>query len=87
MDIPTYLVYQGQPQFIEALTQTLREGLSDNGFTIPNVTAAEVVELLDVDPPLPAGSLWFNVDLNAPYGAMQFIALDGSLQTITSVPS
>ena len=87
MDIPPYVKMNSQENFIEALIQTLLEGLSDNGFTIPNLDADQVTFVTDLKPPMPAGTLWFNTTLNSPYGAMQFIALDGSLQTITSVPS
>lgn len=63
MDIPSYLVYQGQAQFIELLTQTLQGGVSDNGFVIPAQAFATIAALANMYPPiLPAGTMWFNTD-------------------------
>ena len=80
MDIPTYLISQGQEQFIEALTQTLREGVSDNGFIIPSVTTAQISL---VAPEMAVGTLWFNTDLKK----LQVMTdLTGPvIETITSV--
>ena len=80
LDIPTYLISQGQEQFIEALTQTLREGVSDNGFIIPSVTTAQISL---VAPEMAVGTLWFNTDLKK----LQVMTdLTGPvIETITSV--
>jgi len=80
MDIPTYLINQGQPQFMEALTQTLREGVSDNGFVIPSLTTAKIAE---VAPEMPVGTIWFNTNLKK----LQVLTdLTGPvIETITSV--
>ena len=64
MDIPSYLVYQGQEQFIELLTQTLQYGVSDNGFIIPSQSGANITLLANAVPTLvPPGTMWFNTDL------------------------
>jgi len=63
MDIPSYLVYQGQEQFIELLTQTLQGGVSDNGFVIPAQDFATIADLANMYPPIvQPGTLWFNTD-------------------------
>ena len=64
MDLPTYVKADNQENFIQALTQTLREGVSDNGFQIPMLTQDQITETANQYPPLfTAGSLWFCTDL------------------------
>lgn len=64
MEIPSYLVYQGQPQFIELLTQTLQFGVSENGFVIPSKSTDDITALANMLPGLvPAGTMWFDTTL------------------------
>ena len=63
MDLPTYVKSDNQENFIQALTQTLREGVSDNGFQIPMLAEAEIIETANQYPPIfTAGALWFDTD-------------------------
>ena len=82
MDIPTYLINQGQEQFIEALTQTLRQGVSDNGFNIPNLTTAQIAL---VAPDMAVGTLWFNSDLKKLQVMTDIVLGVPVIETITSV--
>lgn len=62
MNIPTYLYsedfIQSQSFFIE-MFQTLLDGLSDNGWTVPQVTNAF---LTSIAPFMPDGTLWYCTD-------------------------
>lgn len=44
----------------DELNRILRNGLSDDGWTVPNLTAAQITQ---ISPEMPAGTLWFNTDL------------------------
>ena len=64
MDIPSYLVYQGQEQFIQLLTQTLQYGVSNNGFIIPSQSTANITALANMVPTVvPVGTIWFDTDV------------------------
>lgn len=82
MDIPTYLIRQGQEQFIEALAQTLRQGVSDNGFIIPSLTTAQITL---VAPSMEIGTLWFNTNLKKLQVMTDIILGVPVIETITSV--
>lgn len=97
MDIPSYLVYQGQEQFIELLTQTLQGGVSDNGFVIPAQAFANIAALANMYPPIvPPGTMWFDTDsmklvvMTAPavFGNLPspVPTVNAVLERITSVP-
>lgn len=68
MDLPTYVKTADQENYHEELNQTLQQGVSDKGYTIPQVTNAQ----LTVDPfvlpngavttlalGMPDGTLWY----------------------------
>ncbi len=63
-------------RYFALLVQQMQIALSDDGFTIPNLTQTEVNEIVDpgFDPVMPRGTLWFNVD-EAPNGKLQFITI------------
>jgi len=96
MEIPSYLVYQGQEQFIELLTQTLQGGVSDNGYVIPAQEFATIAALANMYPPIVVpGTLWFDTDsmklvvmttaavFNPPNPVP---VIKAGLETVTSVP-
>jgi hypothetical protein len=71
MDIPSYVELDDQDIFFEELVQTLQQGLSNNGWTVPQLTNAQ----LTVDPAIapdgtvttlanlmPDGTLWYVTD-------------------------
>ena len=77
MNIPTYLQGDNQADYNEQMNQTLRAGLSENGFTIPILTTTEITA---VEPDMPDGTLWFNSTL----AKLQVKTAAGSVETITS---
>jgi hypothetical protein len=85
VDIPTYLYSedfkQSQSFFIE-LCQTLLDGLSNNGFTVPQVTDAF---LTSIAPIMPDGTLWYVTDSAPPIPVMK---VNGALMkfTMTAYP-
>lgn len=71
MDIPTYL--QGdqttQENYQEELSQTLQQGVGNNGFVIPSVTNAQLTTNVVVAPDgsltslgalMPDGTIWYD---------------------------
>lgn len=71
MNLPTYIKNANQENYHEELNQTLQGGVSDNGYTVPQVTNAQ----LTVDPwiapdgtittlalGMPNGTLWYVTD-------------------------
>ena len=61
MDLVTYLRGVDQEDYQEQLNQTLRFNLGNNGFLLPNVTAAGVTQITGMNyvPVLPVGTTWF----------------------------
>jgi len=59
MNIPTYIKNANQENYNQELNQSLRGGLSDNGWTIPLITNAN---LLLIAPLMPDGTIWFCTD-------------------------
>lgn len=45
--------------FFDNLIQTLTNGLSDNGWTFPQITAAELAK---IEPQMPNGTAWYETD-------------------------
>ena len=77
MDIPTYI--QGdqttQENYQEELSQTLQQGVGNNGFVIPSVTNAQLTTNVVVAPDgsltsllnlMPDGTLWYCTDAAPP---------------------
>lgn len=59
MNIPTYIKNSNQENYNEELNQSLRGGLSNNGWTAPQILNAD---LLLVAPLMPDGTIWFCTD-------------------------
>ena len=71
MDIPSYIKSPDQENYNEELSQTLIAGLSDKGWTVPQITTANltVTPILAPDGTIttlsafmPDGSIWFCTD-------------------------
>lgn len=73
MNLPTYVKSPDQENYNQELNQTLREGVSDNGYVIPTVTNAQ----LTVDPfVLPDGTIT-TLALGMPDGTIWYVS-DGA---------
>ena len=85
MDIPTYLKspdYAQQETFMEEMFQTLLDGLSNNGWTVPQATTTFITAIA---PTMPDGTIWYCTDHSPPV----FVGLiNGALVqfTTTSFP-
>lgn len=76
-----YLTSQMQ-MYNDELNNTLRNGLSDNGWTIPEVTSAQLTEILALpdDQQMPNGTIWYVSDKPplAPYNELVIKMDDGT---------
>ena len=74
--------YANQEYYQELFNLLLTTWLSSSGFQIPNLTSAEIADLLAMPIPPPAGTLVYNVSLDA----LQFVGgkVPIAMQTITS---
>lgn len=63
VDDEGYLTTQMQ-MYNDELNNVLRNGLSDNGWTVPEVTSLELeaIMILPVDQQLPNGTMWYVSD-------------------------
>lgn len=77
MDLPTYLEGDDQTSYNEYLNQALRDGLSNKGWTVPQLTHAQLTAVPVLDPAsgqeiaslaeyMPDGTLWFIIDATPP---------------------
>jgi hypothetical protein len=59
----------------DQLNNTLRNGLSDNGWTLPIVTAAELatLEALPTIDKMPNGTLWVVIDADPPTAVPELV--------------
>lgn len=90
MNIPSYLEMADQSLYNEELSQTLQQGVSDNGFTIPVLTTNQITvqPAIALDGTIgtlatimPVGTVWFNSDI----AKLQVkVALPSTIETITS---
>ncbi len=71
MDLPTYVQSPDQENYNEELSQTLINGLSNNGWTVPQITTANLTVTPFIAPDgsvttiaafMPDGTLWFCID-------------------------
>lgn len=73
MDLPTYLETDNESSYHEYLSQALRDGLSNKGWTVPQVTKDQLTTLPVQNPTdgsqvptlwqsMPDGTLWFILD-------------------------
>lgn len=84
MNIPLYLYSEdfikSQSFFIE-MFQTLLDGLSDDGWTVPRVTNAF---LTSIAPIMPDGTLWYVTD--AAPDPVAVMKINGALRQFTTTP-
>ena len=76
MDIPTYVEMSDQTIYHQDFNQTLRTGLSDNGWTVPQLTSAQLTTDSVLNPStgqptvlsqlMPDGTIWFVTDATPP---------------------
>lgn len=78
MNIPPYVIMSAEEEIVyhQDFNQTLRDGLSNNGWTVPQLTTAELVTNLVQNPVdgslvllkdlMPDGTLWFVTDAVPP---------------------
>jgi hypothetical protein len=64
--------------YMDLLNQALQNGLSDNGWTLPIVTAAQ---LLDRSPSMPNGTMWYESDAHE-----MVVKINGALRKVTTTP-
>ncbi len=75
MDLPTYIQGQDQDNYIEEFNQTILQGLSNNGWTVPQVTNSQLTidnviapdgTITTLDILMPDGTLWYVTDAVPP---------------------
>lgn len=64
MDLPTYIQNLNQENYNEEMNQTLRDGLSDNGWTVPAITTTDILDVVDM---MPVGTIWFDTIIKKLY--------------------
>jgi len=60
------------------MNQTLRGGLSDNGWTVPNITGTDLVAIA---PSMPDGTMWYESDAK-----VIVFKINGALRKVTTTP-
>jgi hypothetical protein len=94
MDLPTFL--QGDIEelqnFFELMFETLRAGLSNAGWTVPQLTTAQITaisqppDLNDSTQYMPNGTIWFNTDLaKLQVQTAIVLGVGATIETVTSV--
>lgn len=63
MNIPIYYQYINQYAYNDDLNRVLVAGLSDNGWTFPQLTTAQITT---VAPQMPNGTAWYDVTTDQP---------------------
>jgi hypothetical protein len=81
-DIPTILKGEYEPDFQRQQNQALLELLSNNGWTLPQLTNADVAIITSYtfERVMPFGTQWANSDV----GKMQFITIPADPDTLTN---
>lgn len=78
MNIPQYLYGENEDlqRYFALLVQQLQAGLSNNGWTIPQLNGTQVTLVTGAAfvPVLPPGTIWFNSS-KPPNGKLQFITI------------
>lgn len=69
----------------DELNNVLRNGLSDNGWTLPTVTQAQLaaIQALPSDQQLPDGTIWYVHDTGAAYFQV-VVKINGALRKVTT---
>lgn len=75
MNIPAYNKSQIDEYYQDNLSQTLVNGLSDNGWTAPQQTTENITQLAST---MPNGTIWYNSDTNS----LQ-VLINGVVKTVT----
>jgi len=76
MNIPSYSETQNQDYYNDELSQALVGGLSDNGWTLPQQTTAQIT---DVSPSMADGTMWYDSTTN------EFkVKINGTVKTVTT---
>ncbi len=90
MDLPTYIKGQDQDNYVEEFNQTILQGLSNNGWTVPQVTNAQLTidnviapdgTITTLDTLMPNGTLWYVTDAVPPVPVMK---INGVLRKFTT---
>jgi hypothetical protein len=77
MNLPTYLETENEQNYNAYLNQALRQGLSNNGWTVPQLTHQQLTAIPVINPGsgqespslasfMPDGTLWFIIDAVPP---------------------
>ena len=77
MNIPGYVLSKSQELYHQLLNTILVAGLSNNGWTVPNLS---YVSIEAVAPSMPLGTLWYDTDSNK-----LVVKTAAGLEAITSV--
>jgi hypothetical protein len=81
VDEEGYLTSQMQ-MYNDELNNTLRNGLSDNGWTLPTVTQQQLTDIIAITGPdaLPNGTIWYVADpaINPTYNEIVVLLDDGT---------
>ena len=88
MNIPTFLKFKwtehdGQltesaSLFHDELNRAMQGALSDNGWTLPQVTAAELASI-EANTPMADGAMWYETDANE-----MVVKINGALRKVTT---
>jgi hypothetical protein len=94
MDLPTFLAgdIEELQNFFELMFETLRTGLSNAGWTVPQLTTAQITaiatppNLNDSTQYMPNGTIWFNTDLaKLQVQTAIVLGVGATVETVTSV--
>lgn len=62
MNIPPYINFQNEILYNDRLNQALQNGLSDQGWTLPQQTTLQITDNTAV---MPDGTMWYDTTANA----------------------
>lgn len=75
MNIPPFSMNQNDTFYQQNLSQTLQDGLSDNGWTLPQQTTDNIVT---ASSEMPDGTMWYDSDSH------EFkVKIDGTVKTVS----
>lgn len=61
MELPSYIKNSSQETYNQQLSQILISGLSNRGWTVPNLSTVNI-EL--IGPSMPLGTIWYDTTIN-----------------------
>jgi hypothetical protein len=82
VDEDSYLTSQAR-MYNDTLNNVLRNGLSDNGWTLPTVTAAQLTEIVAMTPTPIDGTIWYVSDASPPTLVVQMAGALYKISTTT----